>query len=185
MLPFHPTEPFEAIGAKVGCGAFLTVTVARKERPLRVVSRPRHCLCPNAKTPWQACQGVVDRTLNNLRVGSSGAKELSTQLRRLPKLGANAKTPQSADQGVVASGCYCFVDDDVGHRPVFREYPTLSGWDVSGGHRGFDLPPSAMRRKTDHGIPNPGTGAAGLAGRVRIRRRADRYSPSSRRIPRQ
>jgi len=68
---------------------------------------------------------------------------------------------------------------------MFRECPAFSSWDVSGGHRGLDLPPSPVRRKTDHGIPNPGTGAAGLAGRVGIGRRTDRYSPSGGRIPRQ
>jgi hypothetical protein len=54
-----------------------------------------------------------------------------------------------------------------------------------GGRRGLDLPPSPVRRKTDHGIPNPGTGAAGLAGGVRIRRRTDCYPSSGGRISRQ
>ena len=68
---------------------------------------------------------------------------------------------------------------------MFRECPAFSSWDISRGRRGFDLSPSAMGRKADHGIPNAGTGAAALAGRVGICRRADRYSPSGRRMPRQ
>jgi hypothetical protein len=97
----------------------------------------------------------------------------------------NASTLQTRRSGgVKASGC-CFFGDDLGHCPMFRECPAFSSWDVSGGRRGLDLPPSPVRRKTDHGIPNPGTGTAGLAGCVRICGRADRYSPSGGRIPRQ
>jgi hypothetical protein len=34
--PVHPGRSLVSAASKVGCGAFLTVTVARKERPLRV-----------------------------------------------------------------------------------------------------------------------------------------------------
>jgi hypothetical protein len=65
---------------------------------------------------------------------------------------------------------------------AIRENPAFSSWDISSGHRGFDLPPSTMSKEANHGIPNPAARAASLAGRVRIRRRADRYSSSARRI---
>jgi hypothetical protein len=98
-----------------------------------------------------------------------------------------AKTPKpppaAADEGYWL-GC-CIVGDDLRHSPMFPEHPAFSSWDISGGDRGFNPPPSAMRRETYHGIPNAGTGAAGLAGRVGICRRANRYSPSGRRAPRQ
>src|SRR5580704_5219984 len=99
-----------------------------------------------------------------------------------------SKTPKppsaSADEGYWLGCCRLFCDD-FRHRPVLREYPAFSSWDISSSHRGFDLPPGAMGRKTDHGVSNTGTGTAGLAGRVRIRRRANRYSPSGRGVPRQ
>ena len=65
------------------------------------------------------------------------------------------------------------------------ENPALSSWDISSSDRGPDLSPSAMSGKAYHGIPHQGAGAAAPAGRVRVRRRADRYSPSARRVPRQ
>src|SRR5271163_1413076 len=68
---------------------------------------------------------------------------------------------------------------------MVAESPACSSWDISGGRRGLDLPPGAMSGKAYHGIPNPGAGAAALTRRVRVRRRADRYSPSGRRVPRQ
>jgi hypothetical protein len=83
-----------------------------------------------------------------------------------------------------ASGCCCLVGDDLGHRPVIPEYPRLAGSHVSGGGSLLDLLPGAMSGETDHGIPNTGAGTASLAGRVRIGGRADRYSPSSGRVPR-
>ena len=86
---------------------------------------------------------------------------------------------------VKASGCCRLFGDNLGHRPVVPERPAFSNWDVSGGHRGFDFSPSAVRGETDHSIPNPGAGAAALACRVRIRRRADRNPSSGRRVPRQ
>ena len=99
-----------------------------------------------------------------------------------------SKTPKppsaSADEGYWL-GCGRFFCDDFGHRPVLREYPAFSSWDISSGHRGFDLPPGAMSRETDHGVSNSGTGTAGLAGRVRIGRRADRDAPSGGCVPRQ
>ena len=97
---------------------------------------------------------------------------------------ADAETPQSADQGVQALGC-CFFDDYLGHRSMVLENPALSSWDTSSSDRGLDLSPSAMSGKAYHGIPHQGAGAAAPAGRVRVRRRADRYSPSARRVPRQ
>jgi hypothetical protein len=63
---------------------------------------------------------------------------------------------------VKVSGCSCFLGDDLSHRAMFPECPAFSSWDVSGGHRRFDPPPSAMRREANHGIPNPGAGAAGI-----------------------
>jgi hypothetical protein len=66
-----------------------------------------------------------------------------------------------------------------------RERPALSFWDIPGGHRGLDLSPGPMSGKPDDGIANPGAGAAGLAGRVRIGCRTDRYPSSGGRIPRQ
>ena len=65
------------------------------------------------------------------------------------------------------------------------ENPALSSRDISSSDRGPDLSPSAMSGKAYHGIPHQGAGAAAPAGRVRVRRRADRYSPSARRVPRQ
>jgi hypothetical protein len=47
------------------------------------------------------------------------------------------------------------------------------------------LPPCTVSRKADHGIPNTGTGTAGLTGRVRIGRRTHCNSPSGRRLSRQ
>jgi hypothetical protein len=35
------------------------------------------------------------------------------------------------------------------------ESPAFSSCDISGSHRGLDLPPCAMSGKADHGIPNP------------------------------
>ena len=68
---------------------------------------------------------------------------------------------------------------------MVREGPAFPSRDVSGSHRGLDLPPGAVGGKAYHGIPNPCAGAAGLAGRVGLRRRTDRNSPSGRRTPRQ
>jgi hypothetical protein len=68
---------------------------------------------------------------------------------------------------------------------VLREDPAFSSWDISGGCRGLDPSPGAMSGKANHGIPDPGAGTAGLAGRVRVRRRAHRNAPSGGRIPRQ
>jgi hypothetical protein len=47
---------------------------------------------------------------------------------------------------------------------MFGKRPAFSSWDASGGHRGFDFSPKAMGWETNHGIPNPGTGAIALAG---------------------
>ena len=84
-----------------------------------------------------------------------------------------------------ASGCCCLVGDDLGHRPVFGENPGLAGRDVAGRGGLLDLLPSAMSRESDHGIPNPGAGAASLAGGVRVRGGADRNPSSGRCAPRQ
>jgi len=81
------------------------------------------------------------------------------------------------------SSCCCLLGDDLGHRPVFREYPGLAWSYLSGGDGLLNLLPCAMSGETDYGIPNPGAGAAALAGRVGIGRRADSYSPSGRRVP--
>jgi len=83
------------------------------------------------------------------------------------KARADAKTPQSADQGVQALGC-CFFDDYLGHRSMVLENPALSSWDISSIDRGLDLSPSAMSGKAYHGIPHQGAGAAAPAGRVRV-----------------
>jgi hypothetical protein len=58
------------------------------------------------------------------------------------RVDAQTKTPQSADQGVQASGC--FVGDNLSHRAMVVKHPALPSGDVSGSHRGFDLPPGAM-----------------------------------------
>jgi hypothetical protein len=47
---------------------------------------------------------------------------------------------------------------------MISESPAFSGWDISGGHRGLDLPPSTVSRESNHSIPNMGAGAAGFAG---------------------
>jgi hypothetical protein len=73
--------------------------------------------------------------------------------------------------------------DDLGHRAMFPECPAFASCNISGGHRGLDAPPSTMRWEADHSVPNAGTGAAALAGRGRIRRRADRDAPSGRCVP--
>ena len=68
-------------------------------------------------------------------------------------MGSNASTLQTRRSWrVKASGCCCFFGDYLGHRPVLREYPAFASWDISGGRRGFDLPPSAMSRESNHGI---------------------------------
>jgi hypothetical protein len=90
--------------------------------------------------------------------------------------------PAAADRGYRLG---CFFGHDFGHLAMVPECPTFSSWDISGGHRRFDLSPGAMGRESNHGVPDSGAGAAGLAGRVRICGRADRYSPSGRRLPRQ
>jgi len=91
------------------------------------------------------------------------------------------KKTQSTNQGVEASSCHCFVRDDLGRRPVPWEDPAFS----SGGRCGLDLLLCAVGRKADNLISNPRTGAARVAGHVRIGRRADCNSPSGRRVPRQ
>lgn len=60
---------------------------------------------------------------------------------------------------VKASGCCCRGGDDFGHRPMVAECPAVADSDVASRGGGFDLAPSAMRRKADHGIPNAGAGA--------------------------
>jgi hypothetical protein len=82
-----------------------------------------------------------------------------------------------------ASGCCCFVGDDLGHRPMGCERPALAGSNVAGCGGRFDLPPCAMSWETDHGIPNAGAGSASLAGGIRIGSRTDRYPPSGRCVP--
>src|SRR4029077_15437151 len=79
----------------------------------------------------------------------------------------------------------CFVGDNLSQRAMLPEYPAFASWDIPGGQRRFDLSPGAMGRESNHGVPDPGTGAAGLAGRVEICRRANRNSPSGGRAPRQ
>src|SRR3984893_9344155 len=81
-----------------------------------------------------------------------------------------------------ASGCCCLVGNDLGHRSVFGENPGLAGRDVAGRGGLLDLLPSAMSGETDHGVPNSGAGAAGLAGGVRIGGGADRDASSGRRV---
>jgi hypothetical protein len=155
------------------------------ERPVRVVRRLDVACVQAQKTPWQACQGVGGIGFLKSSVGLLRRKAgFQFSCVACPN-SVQRKTPQSTDQGVQASGCCRLFGDDLFQGPMVSEGPALSGWDLSGGHRGLDLPPRAMGRKTNHGIPNPSAGAAGLAGRVRIRRRADRYSPSGRRAPRQ
>src|SRR5712671_1792199 len=83
-----------------------------------------------------------------------------------------------------ASGCCCLVGDDLGHRPVFWEYPWLARRHVSGRGGLLDLLPCTVRRETDYGIPNAGAGSAGLAGGVRIGGGADRDASSGRRVSR-
>ena len=88
--------------------------------------------------------------------------------------------PAAADAGYWLG---CFFGDDFGHSAMIPENPALSGWDLSGGCRGFDASPSAMGWKADHGVSNTGTGTAGLAGGVAVGRWANRYSPSSGGMP--
>src|ERR1700730_18324646 len=84
-----------------------------------------------------------------------------------------------------ASGCRSLVGGDLGHCPVVSEHPRLAGRYVAGGNCLLDLLPGAMSGETDHGIPDAGTGSAGLAGSVRIGGGADRDASSGRRISRQ
>src|SRR5260370_16826738 len=90
--------------------------------------------------------------------------------------------PAAADEGYWLD---CFFGDDLRHGAMVPENPAFSSWDVSGGRCGLDPSPGAMGGKADHGIPNPGTGTAGLAGRVPIRLLANRNPPSCRAVPRQ
>jgi hypothetical protein len=72
---------------------------------------------------------------------------------------------------------------NLGHRPMFRECPGGTYSDVASSGSRLGLPPSAVGREAHYHIPNPVTDATGLAGRLRIRRRTDRNSPSGRRVP--
>ena len=81
-----------------------------------------------------------------------------------------------------ASDCRCSRDEDFGHRAMFPESPAFASWDISGGHRGLDPPPSAMGWEADHSVPNTGTSAQLLqvaseyvAGQIAIRRPAGEY----------
>jgi hypothetical protein len=104
---------------------------------------------------------------------------------RLARRDAPTQNPQSADQGVKASGWRRLLGEDLRHRAVARERPALARRHITSSGGCLDLPPSAMSGETDHGIPSVGAGSASLAGGVRIGRGADRYSPSGRRVPRQ
>jgi hypothetical protein len=68
---------------------------------------------------------------------------------------------------------------------MFGERPRRSYGDITSTGCPLDLPPSAMSRETDDGIPNPRAGATALAAGIGIDFRANRYSPSGRRVPRQ
>jgi hypothetical protein len=78
--------------------------------------------------------------------------------------GRGRKNPQSADQGVQASGCCCLLRDDLGHSAMVPECPAFSRWDISGGNRGLDPPPGTVSRETDYSIPDPGPPGAERAG---------------------
>jgi len=78
------------------------------------------------------------------------------------------KTPQSADQGVLASGCCRLLGDYLGHRAVVRECPALAYGDIARSGGRLDLAPGAVRWETDHCIPDMGASSAGLAGGVRV-----------------
>jgi hypothetical protein len=58
------------------------------------------------------------------------------------------------------------LDEHLGHCPVLPESPRLPYSDFASSGGRLDVPPGAMSRKTDHGIPNMGAGATGLAGGV-------------------
>src|SRR5271170_6871443 len=83
--------------------------------------------------------------------------------RRIAELGQRTPKPPpaAADEGYWLG---CSFGDHFAHCAVVPESPALSSWDISRSHRGFDFSPGAMSRKADHGIPNPSTGATGLAG---------------------
>jgi len=53
------------------------------------------------------------------------------------------KTPQSADQGVLASGCCRLLGDYLGHRAVVRECPALAYGDIARSGGRLDLAPGA------------------------------------------
>src|SRR3984893_12736427 len=84
-----------------------------------------------------------------------------------------------------ASGCCSFVGDDLSHRAMVGEYPWLAHCDLAGGSGLLELLPCAMSWEADPGLPGVVACAAGLAGRVRIGRWADRDAPSGGCVPRQ
>src|ERR1700730_8228375 len=97
-------EPYESRGSRTDLGApggesppgdstGRTVPVAKAEWPLWVVSRLDVACAQAQKTPWQACQGVGDRTLEIIGWVTPAQSRLPMQSRCMPKLGANAKTP--------------------------------------------------------------------------------------------
>ena len=105
----------------------------------------------NAKTPGSLTEG-------------SGIAQSALLVRGVRQ----RKTPQSADQGVQASGCCRLLGDYLGHRAVVRECPALAYGDVARSGGRLDLAPGAVRWETDHCIPDMGASSAGLAGGVRV-----------------
>jgi len=67
-----------------------------------------------------------------------------------PKSRAKAKTPQSADQGLKALRCCCFLSDYLCHRAMVTKSPVFSNWDIRGGH--CNLSSRSVDRKADRGI---------------------------------
>ena len=63
-------------------------------------------------------------------------------------------------------GVRLLLGDDLGHRAVVAEGPVVANGHVAGSSGRLDLPPGAVRRKADHGIPGTGSDATALAGRV-------------------
>src|SRR4029077_8811963 len=95
------------------------------------------------------------------------------------------QNPPIRGLGGQASGCCFFFGDHFGHRSVAHEGPALTYNDVASSGGRLDSPPSAICWEADHGIPNMGAGAAGLAGRARVGGRAYCYASPSRRVARQ
>jgi hypothetical protein len=74
-------------------GRSMRAAVGRHERRFGSIADLDVACAQTQKTPWQACQGVGDRTLNNYRVGSSGAKQAFNAVSSLAQTRRQRKNP--------------------------------------------------------------------------------------------